>query len=109
MSENFLEIKKLLPDINPVQIVTDEAPCFCYGFRMVFPKSRAELHHCRWHIEDAAEKLKHRPQLRSRLRKMLRDLVLIEDWPMFQQQFGEVLAFLKNEEQHHMEDYLRLS
>ncbi|XGW27467.1 hypothetical protein V3C99_007794 [Haemonchus contortus] len=106
----FLEVKKLFPDFNPAQIVTDEAPCFYNGFRMVFPQSRAKLHYCRWHIERTWQRNANKfvePQLRGRLRKMLRDLLLVRDLPKFQRQFGEVLAFLKTEGQYHMEEYLR--
>ncbi|KAK6024913.1 zinc finger, C2H2 type [Ostertagia ostertagi] len=107
----FLEIQSVIPEFNPKQIVTDEAPCFYNGFRSVFPHSQAKLHYCRWHIERTwqrnAVKLIKEPQIRNRLKKMLRDLLKIEDLPTFQQKFGEILAFLRVEGQGQMEDYLR--
>ncbi|VDO37674.1 unnamed protein product [Haemonchus placei] len=47
----FLEIREVVPEFDPIQVVTDEAPCFYNGFRAVFPNSRAKLHYCRWHVE----------------------------------------------------------
>lgn len=46
----FREIKNLVPEFDPRQVVTDEAICFYNAFRAVFPSSRAKLHYCRWHI-----------------------------------------------------------
>ncbi|KAK6013142.1 zinc finger, C2H2 type [Ostertagia ostertagi] len=82
----FLAIQSVMPEFNPKQIVTDEAPCFYNGFR-----SGAKLHYCRWHIEKTwqrnANKLIKEPQIRNRLKMKLRDLLKIEDLPTFQQKF----------------------
>ncbi|ETN81081.1 hypothetical protein NECAME_08743 [Necator americanus] len=63
----FLEIKKLLPDFNPQQIVTDEAPCYYNGFRdrrrlaaSSFRVQQSTKYH-RWalkHYENRPEKVK---------------------------------------------------
>ncbi|KAK6047073.1 hypothetical protein COOONC_15423 [Cooperia oncophora] len=106
----FLEVRRLVPGFDPAQIVTDEAPCFYNAFRSVFPNSRAKLHYCRWHVEKTwhrnANKLVE-PRVRSRVKKMLRDILVVEDLPTFQQRFGQVLAFLQVEGQVKMEEYLR--
>ncbi|KAK5974676.1 C2H2-type domain-containing protein [Trichostrongylus colubriformis] len=106
----FLEIRKVVPEFNPAQIVTDEAPCFYNGFRSVFPQSRAKLHYCRWHIDKAWQRNVNKlvePRLRSQVKKKLKELLVIEDLPIFERHFAEILAFLHVEGQDKMDDYLR--
>ncbi|KAK6044469.1 zinc finger, C2H2 type [Cooperia oncophora] len=106
----FLEIRNLVPDFNPLQIVTDEAPSFYNGFRSVFPNSRAQLHYCRWHIDRTWQRNANKfvePRLRGQVKRRLKDLLVIQDLHTFEQRFAEVLAFLQVEGQDRMEDYLR--
>ncbi|KAK5974572.1 C2H2-type domain-containing protein, partial [Trichostrongylus colubriformis] len=106
----FLEIRKVVPEFNPAQIVTDEAPCFYNGFRSVFPQSRAKLHYCRWHIDKTWQRNVNKmvePRLRSQVKKKLKELLVIEDLPTFERHFAEILAFLHVEGQDKMDDYLR--
>ncbi|KAK5969934.1 hypothetical protein GCK32_014766 [Trichostrongylus colubriformis] len=106
----FLDIRKVVPEFNPAQIVTDEAPCFYNGFRSVFPQSRAKLHYCRWHIDKTWQRNVNKmvePRLRSQVKKKLKELLVIEDLPTFERHFAEILAFLHVEGQDKMDDYLR--
>ncbi|KAK5982040.1 hypothetical protein GCK32_011983 [Trichostrongylus colubriformis] len=106
----FLEIRKVVPEFDPVQIVTDEAPCFYNGFRSVFPQSRAKLHYCRWHIDKTWQRNVNKlvePRLRSQVKKMLKELLVIGDLSTFERRFAETLAFLRVEGQDKMNDYLR--
>ncbi|KAK6050108.1 hypothetical protein COOONC_12388, partial [Cooperia oncophora] len=94
----FLEIRNLVPDFNPLQIVTDEAPSFYNGFRSVFPNSRAQLHYCRWHIDRTWQRNANKfvePRLRGQVKRRLKDLLVIQDLHTFEQRFAEVLAFLQ--------------
>ncbi|KAK6765233.1 hypothetical protein RB195_025244 [Necator americanus] len=96
----FLEIKKLLPDFNPQQIVTDEAPCFYNGFRAVFPEARTKLHYCRWHIDQTFKRSATRlvaARIRGQVKKDLSELLLIADLTSFESRFGQILGFLETE------------
>ncbi|KAK6735929.1 hypothetical protein RB195_018908 [Necator americanus] len=91
----FLEIKKLLPDFNPQQIVTDKAPCFYNGFRAVFPEARTTLHYCRWHIDQTFKRSATRlvaARIRGQVKKDLSELLLIADLTLFESRFGQILG-----------------
>ncbi|KAK6765232.1 hypothetical protein RB195_025244 [Necator americanus] len=106
----FLEIKKLLPDFNPQQIVTDEAPCFYNGFRAVFPEARTKLHYCRWHIDQTFKRSATRlvaARIRGQVKKDLSELLLIADLTSFESRFGQILGFLETEGQTGMVNYLK--
>ncbi|CAJ0605227.1 unnamed protein product [Cylicocyclus nassatus] len=106
----FAEIQKLVPDFNPHQIVTDEAPCFYNGFRETFPTSQAKLHYCRWHLDQTFRRATTRlveARLRGRINKDLSRLLLIADLETFERKFAEILAFLDVEGQTAMATYLR--
>ncbi|KAK5973101.1 hypothetical protein GCK32_012711, partial [Trichostrongylus colubriformis] len=48
-----------------------------------------------------------KPRLRSQVKKKLKELLVIEDLPIFERHFAEILAFLHVEGQDKMDDYLR--
>ncbi|CAJ0600490.1 unnamed protein product [Cylicocyclus nassatus] len=123
----FAEIQKLVPDFNPHQIVTDEAPCFYNGCRETFPTSQAKLHYCRWHLDQTFRKAtirlvevstpffavchrcysKFLGTLEGFINKDLSRLLLIADLETFERKFAEILAFLDVEGQTAMATYLR--
>lgn len=106
----FREIKNLVPEFDPRQVVTDEAICFYNAFRAVFPSSRAKLHYCRWHISHTWDrKLKKlvEPRFRESLKKDLNELLRIGQLEEFQSKFPYILAFLDVQKQDKMAHYLR--
>ncbi|CAJ0602941.1 unnamed protein product [Cylicocyclus nassatus] len=106
----FAEIKKLVPEFDPLQIVADEAPCFVNAFRMEFPNSKARLHYCRWHIDQTFKRATTRfveARLRPRINKDLHDLLSINDLSTFEGKFAQILAYLEIEGQGAMLQYLK--
>ncbi|KAK6031800.1 hypothetical protein OSTOST_02033 [Ostertagia ostertagi] len=75
-------------------------PSFYNGFHSVFPNSRAKLHYCRWHIGKTWERSANKYvelRVRTRVKKMLKDLLVIRELSSFQQHFAELLAYLRTE------------
>ncbi|KHJ86134.1 hypothetical protein OESDEN_14124 [Oesophagostomum dentatum] len=98
----FTEIKKVIPNFDPQQIVTDEAPCFYNGFRAIFPHSRARLHYCRWHVDQTFNRAATKyveVHLRERVKRNLRKFLSIVDLNAFEHRFAEILAYLDVENQ----------
>ncbi|KAK6021654.1 hypothetical protein OSTOST_12669, partial [Ostertagia ostertagi] len=92
--------QKVFPEFNPAQIVTDEAPCFFNGFHSVFPDSHAQLHYCRWHIGKTWERSANKYvelRVRTRVKRMMKDLLIIRDLSSFQHRFAELLVYLREE------------
>ncbi|KAK6017230.1 hypothetical protein OSTOST_17280, partial [Ostertagia ostertagi] len=108
----FKEVRNLMPNFNPSQIVTDEAPCFIKGFQSIFPRSKAAPRFCRWHISKTWERKArelvqgcmkfYQGPLRSRVLKELNDLLKIGQLEPFMLKFGEILALLDSEDQQEM-------
>ncbi|KAK5969559.1 MULE domain-containing protein [Trichostrongylus colubriformis] len=106
----FEEIKKLMPEFNPKQMVTDEALCFYNGFKAAFPSSTTTLRYCRWHISKTWERKVRElvePRHRQYVNKELQQLLRTGQLDDFQQKFGRILAYLDVENQNKMAQYLR--
>ncbi|KHJ94816.1 hypothetical protein OESDEN_05252 [Oesophagostomum dentatum] len=98
----FTEIKKIIPNFDPQQVVTDEAPCFYNGFRAILPHSQAILHYRRWHVDQTFNRAATKyieVHSRERVKRNLRKLLSIADLNAFGHSFAEILADLDVENQ----------
>ncbi|KAK6021027.1 zinc finger, C2H2 type [Ostertagia ostertagi] len=109
VSKLFEVIRQLMPRFHPRTMVTDEAQCFWNGFRKVFPGTLTQLHYCRTHIAKTWERKTRelvQADLRPTVDKALGDLLKEKQLNVFEQRFGEILAYLRAQEQVEMADYL---